>query len=645
MKSWRSIPTNDLRVEIAFDLAISRLLLTELSLRAKRLSFAAIIAGILAGLPLLAGDRPTEPSTLLTWYGHRMFEDFSARSEVSSDGQWVLRTFVDGNQTLLHLPEGTPDSAALQGNVHDFERAAWCGSQLIRLGTDAGKRAWFLQGQGGPTALSIPPEATPVCSPAGNRLAYFISFPARRELPPPKDIHIGTQTAQKTVDIGGVVLTAKFSPDAKYLYVLSRQESGASTLLSIAISNLHVTQLARDLDAWPFPGPELAVVSDGKSLILPLATLKAPDDARRQSAHAAERWLKIYRFDLARRRFSSLVEESGEDQTDPTVVGADLYWVSSRNTKNVVAFPSSGGPVHTVLSGREAYLPTWSRDGKRMAFVEGEYRLADWALSQDVGIVPVNDQILPIGEPKWYVVGNHEDFPVEWSPDGRWIAWHSHRDPQRNAPYYDEPGATDDIWVRRAEDLRAPEIKVTRNLWETGWAYWSPDGSELIYTTWDRDGKPGIYQVRVTKINTENGQPIEERSFPMPKQISSPEVAIWSPSGQEIAVEDAVGPSERTLWVVSKDGARFEKILSYASETYGGVDWSPDGKMLYYSGMEGDRMKIFAVPRTGGPARKISDGPGNYLNPRVSPDGRWIACSEIETVQYLRRRRLSLGAR
>jgi Tol biopolymer transport system component len=51
-------------------------------------------------------------------------------------------------------------------------------------------------------------------------------------------------------------------------------------------------------------------------------------------------------------------------------------------------------------------------------------------------------------------------------------------------------------------------------------------------------------------------------------------------------------------------------------------------------------MKIFSVPRSGGLARKISEGPGNYLNPRVSPDGRWIASSEIENVQYLRRRAL-----
>jgi Tol biopolymer transport system component len=604
------------------------------------LFFLAGAAAIVSLLPLLASPPQPDSITLLTWPGHRMFEDFSARSEVSPDGKWVLRTYVDGNQVLLRLPDGTSDSVTLQGGLHDFERAAWCGTQLLRLGTKGGKRAWFSQGLSGFTALSIPPEATPVCSSAGDRLAHFTSFPARRELPPLKDIYIGTQTVQTRVDIGGVVLSAKFSPDAKTLYLLSRQESGASTLSSVNVATLQVAQLARDLDAWPFPGPELAVCPDGQALIVPLATLKPPDDARRQVPRTPERWLKLYSFDIATRQFSLVAAEPDSDQTDPAVVGNDLYWVSSHNTKNVVAFPSAGGPVHTVIAGREAYLPTWSRDGKRIAFVEGEYRLADWALSQDVGIVSINDQILPVGEPKPFVVGNHEDFPVQWSPDGRWIAWHSHRDPHRNAPYYDEPGATDDIWVRRAEDLRAPEIKVTHDLWETGWAYWSPDGSELIYTTWDREGAPGIYQVRVTKINTSTGQPIEEHRFPMAKQVVSPEIAEWSPSGKEIAIEDAASPTERVLWIVSADGSHLQKVLSYASETYGGLDWSPDGKTLYFSVLEGDHMQIFSVDRNGGPAKKISEGSGNYLNPSVSPDGRWLASSELDTVQHLHRRPL-----
>ena len=123
----------------------------------------------------------------------------------------------------------------------------------------------------------------------------------------------------------------------------------------------------------------------------------------------------------------------------------------------------------------------------------------------------------------------------------------------------------------------------------------------------------------------------------MPPQVHSPEIAIWSPSGKEIAVEDAVSPSENILWIVSDDGTKLTKLATYRSETYGGLDWTPDGKTLIFAGLVGDRMQILSVPRTGGPIRQLSSGPGNYMHPRISPDGRWIACSQLETVQTLLR--------
>ena len=291
----------------------------------KRFSFFTSIAGLLAVLPLPADLPSAKPVTVLTWSGHRMFEDFSARSEVSPDGQWVLRAFVDGNQALLHLPSGTSDSASLRAGLQDFERAAWCGSQLLRLGKNEGKRSWFLLSGGAFAALSIPSEATFVCNAAGDHFAHFTSFPARRELPPPKDIYIGTnigtdiakQGTQSRVEIGGVVLAARFSPDAKYVYVLSRQESGASTLSSVEVSSLRTTQLARDLDAWPFPGPELAVSSDGKSLVLPLATLKAPDDARRQAPRLSH--FRRASAARARRRIAGARHRSAEWLRRPSI--------------------------------------------------------------------------------------------------------------------------------------------------------------------------------------------------------------------------------------------------------------------------------------------------------------------------------------
>ncbi len=117
--------------------------------------------------------------------------------------------------------------------------------------------------------------------------------------------------------------------------------------------------------------------------------------------------------------------------------------------------------------------------------------------------------------------------------------------------------------------------------------------------------------------------------------MHNPILAAWSPAGKEIAVEDAISGTEHVLWIVSIDGQHLEKVSQSSSETYGGIDWTPDGNTLVYAGLEGSRMQIFSVARNGGISRRLSDGKGNYLTPRVSPDGRWIACSEMETVQSL----------
>jgi len=62
--------------------------------------------------------------------------------------------------------------------------------------------------------------------------------------------------------------------------------------------------MKKDLDAWPFPGPEACCESDGKSIILRCGSDRRQNNARRQVTDAPERWLKLYRFDLESRRFS-----------------------------------------------------------------------------------------------------------------------------------------------------------------------------------------------------------------------------------------------------------------------------------------------------------------------------------------------------
>jgi Tol biopolymer transport system component len=567
-----------------------------------------------------------------------MFEDFSARSQVSPDGKWVLRTSLEGRQTLQHVPDGSEDTQTLAGDIPHFESAAWCGPELIRLGAVGRERHWYVSSGAAAAELAVPPDATPVCRGDGRELAYF--NPGSTGVDSHRNsIFLGSRARQTEVQLGGMVMSAYFAPDGHTLYALARQDDGASSLFAVGVESGQVSTLARNLDAWPFPGPELTVTGDGAAVILPLATSKPPVDAERQIPDLPKRWLKLYRFDLATGRLTVLHAAERSDQTDPMVVGTDLYWVSGHTTKSVMAVPVAGGAMHVVATGKEQYLPSWAPDGRRIAYVIGDYRLADWALTQDLEALPVDAEARAMGAARSLVRGNHEDWPADWSPDGRWIAWHSHR-AAHDPAYYDAPGTTDDIWVRRAEDVHAPEIRVTHDLLETGLTYWSPDGTELIYTTLDRNDPSAHYQVRITRINTENGQPIGERRFPMPTQVHSPQIAVWSPSGTEIAVEDAVSPTRRALWIVSRDGTSFTKVVEYPSETYGGIDWTPDSNSLVYAALVGTRMQIFSISRAGGVAHQLTDGQGNYLSPRVSPDGRWIACSRIETVERLQAMRI-----
>src|ERR1700751_2561548 len=111
-------------------------------------------------------------------------------------------------QIAQRYKEGCRTSSALPGAVRSF-----CGWAKMKASAAGSCKAVVVSPR-----FQFPPEATPVCSATGDKFAHFTSFPARRELPPPKDIYIGTQTAQSRVQIGGVVLAARFSPDAKYVY-------------------------------------------------------------------------------------------------------------------------------------------------------------------------------------------------------------------------------------------------------------------------------------------------------------------------------------------------------------------------------------------------------------------------------------------
>jgi len=131
---------------------------------------------------------------------------------------------------------------------------------------------------------------------------------------------------------------------------------------------------------------------------------------------------------------------------------------------------------------------------------------------------------------------------------------------------------------------------------------------------------------------------VSHKKLDVPAVIVNPQWAVWSPDGQEIAMTDHTAPGECTLRVLH--GTTLESLVAYKTDTMGGLDYMPDGMTIVYSALDDGRMQIFSIPRSGGTPRKLSDETANLLHPRVSPDGRWIACTRMEIRHEIWRKKL-----
>ena len=246
----------------------------------------------------------------------------------------------------------------------------------------------------------------------------------------------------------------------------------------------------------------------------------------------------------------------------------------------------------------------------------------------------MDDNLHPTSTMRPIVTGYHEDFTPAWSPDGQWIAYHSHRSPTPVASYHSE-GSTDDIYIRRYSPPPSEEIRLTDFGWEAGSPDWSPDGRQIVFSSWEKGKAPQASKPWTVTIDMETGKPLNATRLPLPEPIRTTEELAWSPKGDEIAAIEGTGEAPRTIWIISADGGKADKLVEYRSLAYGGLDWTPDGKTIIYSGLSGDQMQLHAVQRSGGSPQQLTPDPANLLHPQVSPDGNWIACTRVEARKEL----------
>jgi Tol biopolymer transport system component len=309
------------------------------------------------------------------------------------------------------------------------------------------------------------------------------------------------------------------------------------------------------------------------------------------------------------------------DTYDPSVTSrGDVLFKTQIFSAVVGLAPADGGPTR-VMTTFQSETPAWSPDGKSIGLTFGSWRrVTDDArypdIAQDLGIISADDST-PASKPgRIFQSSNSEDQGMAWSPNGKWIVFHSHRD------------KADDLFLQLA-DASQPARQITTGGMETGWPHWSPDGRWIAYSSYPGSFRSTRSKLYVLGIDHNSGQ-VTQAAAPVDidEQTESVGDPGWMPDSDRLIFEsEGVAPGRKLLAEVSRKGGRPRKIIDFDSDQeFSGISTSPDGKWVAYVAQAPDgTYQIFRVPVVGGAPQQLTTDPNHKTQPSFSPNGARLA--------------------
>jgi len=174
---------------------------------------------------------------------------------------------------------------------------------------------------------------------------------------------------------------------------------------------------------------------------------------------------------------------------------------------------------------------------------------------------------------------------------------------------------TDVVWVTRDGSETSIDPTWHDQLTQNGAFSLSPDGRRLAVTlggqVWVRD----LESRRMTQLSFERG--------------IRPE---WTPDGAEVAYVSDRDPTRRESFIRRADAGAPERPLVFDPRQVHEIVFSSDGQWIVYRDGGGGTSDLVAVRRTGDTTRvPLVATPFSESGPAISPDGRWLAYSTLET--------------
>ena len=316
----------------------------------------------------------------------------------------------------------------------------------------------------------------------------------------------------------------------------------------------------------------------------------------------------------------------GRDVLAVTPLDDGSVALSVYHTRTAVGLvPVAGGePVDVTTAGStSAFLPSWHPAGRALGFITFSWRRVRMPVDFDLGALDLDREHVPAGPVRTLLSEEGEDYGAAWSPDGRWLAFHSHME------------QSDDIWLVPVDgSVRPRRLTHFGPGADTGEPDWSPDGRTLAFSSHGPpiEGNPGsVYTVAVDPATGfAAADPVR---VPLDGFSGYAMGARFSPDGERLAFYGrSLEDGRVAAYTVPAAGGAPTAVISFANgEPYSAPEWGFDGASLFYSRNDGaGPFQVWRVDIATGATEQVTTGALGALQPSLSPDGRTLAVTMRE---------------